>query len=130
RTALDRRRRSREPTAVLSASACPGRAAFNCGVLSANICGTRVGWQLGKMAYGVLLRCCQHDRRPVAGHVDDPGRNGRQRRFAEQHGPTHAPNPFPHGRGGILSPGPPPQALALGTPWLAIVVSAVIYGLL
>jgi len=66
----------------------------------------------------------------MAGHVDDTGRNGRLRGPAKQHGADDYAHAVCHGGRRIFARVVNAQALALWTPWLAIVVSTGIYALL
>ena len=67
RTALDRRGRSGESAAGLSASAGGGRAAFDGGVFSAHAGRPGLGGQLGEMAHRIFLRRGGRHRRLIVG---------------------------------------------------------------
>ena len=113
RATLDCRRRSREPTACLSARARAGRAAVDRRIFSAHICRAGLGGKLGEVAHRIFLRRRPHDRRPLAGHVDDSGGDGRQRRATQQHRADDNAHALRHGRRWISAGSPHPQAFAL-----------------
>ena len=85
-------------------------------------------WQ--RLAHRIFLRCSATDRRPLARRLDDYRGHGHLCRPTQRHHSGVNPDALRHGGRWIPPACVDGPASRYGTPWIAIITSAVVYGLL
>jgi len=123
-------RGSRKSAAELSDRTRDRHSTVHCNVFSADDVLARRAGRLGEMAYRIFFRCRVADRRALAGFCDDRCGHDHQSFAAERHGADQHAHAIHDGGGRLPSEAFSRATRRYGTPWIAIIVSSIIYALL